>query len=205
MPGQNLPEPPRNQPANRPWAVLWPVVLTGLALAGLWVAWSGLGPTGSVAVSSPPSAGDSSVRFPGSSVTFAQVATLIAMERATPGPALLVTMEAIPVYLAEVTPTAIPTPLPATATYEAVMKAARDANATATAAARPRSCYETLPGQDTVCFWPSPTATMPPPLPTLPPCGTPIPGELCLLYEPLARAAGTPLPVILRLTPGVPR
>jgi len=176
------------------------VLLTCLAMAGLAIAWSGLGPTDVAPISSQTSAGNSSGMLPASSVTpvtFAEVATLIAYAQPSPDPAG--TMVALPVYLAEVTNTPVPTLLPATATatYEAQMQAARDANATATAAARPRSCYETLPGSNTTCFWPTATATMPPPLPTLPPCQTPQPGELCLLYGALGAAASTPLPVIL--------
>ncbi|MGE0545334.1 MAG: hypothetical protein AB7R89_34680 [Dehalococcoidia bacterium] len=204
----NLPEQPQKQPPHRPWAVLVdvvkPVLLTAIAMAGLVIAWSGLGPTGFAAISPNPNAGGSSAMFPGSivtPVTFAEVATLIAYAQPSPDP--LGTMVAMPVYLAEVTPTPYPTLPSATATYEALMQAARDANATATAAARPRSCYESIPSQNTVCFWPSPTATMPPPLPTLPPCLTPVVGELCLLYG--AVGSGTPLPVILDILPGVPR
>lgn len=205
-PGHNLPEPATHRPAERPRAV-WPaVVLTALAMAGLTLAWSGLGPTGVVGESPRMSAGGSSAMLPVSSVTpvsFAEVATLIAYAQPSPDP--MATVAAQPVYLADVTPTLIPTHLPATATYEALMKEARDANATATAAARPRSCYESLPGANTICFWPSPTPTMPPPLPTLPPCLTPIVGELCLLYGAVGGSGATPLPVILDVVPGWPR
>lgn len=177
-------------------AMLATVGLVAALVGALSLTWFGLGPIGSAATSSRNSAGGSSAIPFASSVTpvsFAEVATLIAYAR----PSSSQTPEALPVYLTEVTNTPVPTHLPVTATWAAQMTAVAHEKATATALARPRSCYETMPGR--VCIWPSPTSTMPPPLPTLPPCETPIVGELCVLYGAPRGAGATPLPVILTM------
>lgn len=76
----------------------------------------------------------------------------------------------------EVTPTKEPTPtlVPAEATLRA-------GQATATAAAMPITCERTTvtPGTPEVCFWMSVLPT-PSPMPTLPPCETPVPAMRCL-------------------------
>ena len=76
----------------------------------------------------------------------------------------------------EVTRTPIPTPT--LSPYEATLQAGQ---ATATAMAAPISCERTTvtPGERKTCFW-EVVLPLPTPMPTYPPCETPVPAMRCM-------------------------
>lgn len=86
----------------------------------------------------------------------------------TSTPAILLVMEV----------TQTPTPTPTLSPYEATLRAGQ---ATATALAMPLTCERTTvtPGTPKPCYW-MPVLPTPSPIPTLPPCETPVPAMRCL-------------------------
>lgn len=159
-----------------PWVAALLTALICLGLGALaWSALSAWEPTGSAAISSPNTVGRSSGKQFGPN---AEVALIALATRYAETPAVSPEPGPLAVWLADAPqPTREPTHIPATATIVAQVTAIAQAAKTATAAARPRDCNDSPPGR--LCIWATVTPTIPPPLPTVPPCQTPIPGELC--------------------------
>lgn len=85
---------------------------------------------------------------------------------------------ATPTILLVMEVTQTPEPTATLSPYEATLQAGQ---ATATALAMPRTCERTTvtPGTPEVCYW-EPVLPTPSPMPTLPPCVTPVPAMRCL-------------------------